>query len=100
MPFVLCNAPAMFQLTMNQVLKDVKNVHIYFDDILVYTSNMEEHIKTLSIIFERIRNNNILINFEKSKFGVGEIDFLGHIINENGVRPDISNITDMKFLIK
>ncbi|KAG0436055.1 Retrovirus-related Pol polyprotein from transposon [Dictyocoela muelleri] len=96
MPFGLCNAPATFQLTMNKVLKDVKNVHIYLNDILVYTSNMEEHIKTLSIIFERIRNNNMSINFEKSKFGVSEIDFLGHIINENGIRPDISNIMNMK----
>ncbi|KAG0429158.1 Retrovirus-related Pol polyprotein from transposon, partial [Dictyocoela muelleri] len=41
MPFGLCNAPATFQLTMNRVLKDVKNVHIYLNDILVYTSNME-----------------------------------------------------------
>ncbi|KAG0437092.1 Retrovirus-related Pol polyprotein from transposon 17.6 [Dictyocoela muelleri] len=81
---------------MNQVLKDVKNVHIYLDDILVYTSNMEEHIRTLKIIFKRIQDNNMSINFKKSKFGVREIDFLGHVINEDGIRPDVSGINNLK----
>ncbi|KAG0428790.1 Retrovirus-related Pol polyprotein from transposon 17.6, partial [Dictyocoela muelleri] len=92
MPFGLCNAPSTFQRTMNHILKDIKNVHVYLDDILIYTPTLNEHIVILREVFKRIKENNMSINFEKSKFGLEEIDFLGHIINSEGIRPDVSNI--------
>ncbi|KAG0439378.1 Transposon Tf2-9 polyprotein [Dictyocoela muelleri] len=96
MPFGLCNAPATFQLAMNRIFKDIENVHVYLDDILVYSKNFETHIETLKQIFERISENNISINFEKSQFGVSETEFLGHIINSEGVRPNTIALKDFK----
>ncbi|KAG0426338.1 Retrovirus-related Pol polyprotein from transposon 17.6, partial [Dictyocoela muelleri] len=92
MPFGLCNAPSTFQRTMNHILKDIKNVHVYLDDILINTPTLNEHILTLREVFKRIKENNMSINFEKGKFGLEDIDFLGHIINSEGIRPDVSNI--------
>ncbi|KAG0434758.1 Retrovirus-related Pol polyprotein from transposon [Dictyocoela muelleri] len=81
---------------MNLIHKDIKNIHVYLDDILVYTQTLKENISTLQEVFQRIKENNTSINFEKSKFVQEEIDFLGHIINSEGVRLDVSNLINFK----
>ncbi|KAG0420173.1 Retrovirus-related Pol polyprotein from transposon 17.6 [Dictyocoela roeselum] len=96
MPFGLCNAPATFQLSMNQIFKNIENVHVYLDDILVYSENIESHMEKLKEVFKRIRDSNMSINFEKSEFGVKETEFLGHIINDEGVRPNTTALEDFK----
>ncbi|KAG0434519.1 Retrovirus-related Pol polyprotein from transposon 17.6 [Dictyocoela muelleri] len=93
--FVLCNAPATFQRAMNSLFSNVKNSIVYLDDILVYTSNTEDHYKTLKEVFKIITNNNISVNFEKSNFLQNKISFLGHLIDENGIKPNISKIENI-----
>ncbi|KAG0420770.1 Retrovirus-related Pol polyprotein from transposon 17.6 [Dictyocoela roeselum] len=97
MPFGLCNAPSTFQRIMKGMLKKVKNIIIYLDDILIFSDNYRTHYETLSEVFEIFNSNNVLINFEKSKFLQSEIRFLGNHITADGIQPDISKINEYEF---
>jgi hypothetical protein len=52
-------------------------VVVYIDDILVYSSSMEEHAEHLRKVFQRLKENKLYAKFEKCEFGVSKVDFLG-----------------------
>ena len=72
MPIGLRNAPMSFQMLMSQVLKGLhwKFVLCYIDDILVFSSNYDEHISHLSQVFQRLRDANLTLKAEKCSFTV------------------------------
>jgi hypothetical protein len=82
MPFGLTNAPATFYFYMNDIfwkwLDDF--VVVYIDDILIYSSSLEEHAEHLRKVFQRLRENKLYAKLGKCEFGVTEVDFLGHRI--------------------
>ena len=88
----LRNAPMSFQMLMSQVLKGLnwKFVLCYIDDILVFSSNFDEHISHLSQVFQRLRDANLTLKAEKCSFAVDRVIYLGHVITKNGVEVDIS----------
>ncbi|KAG0435205.1 Retrovirus-related Pol polyprotein from transposon [Dictyocoela muelleri] len=92
MPFGICNAPATFQKAMNNMFRNLKNCIIYLDDILIYTKTIDEHYETLKEVFTIIRENNISVNFKKCEFANRSVEFLGHLITENGITPKISKL--------
>ncbi len=49
---------------------------VYIDDILIYSSSLEEHAEHLRKVFQRLRENKLYAKFEKCEFGVTEVDFL------------------------
>ncbi len=53
---------------------------VYIDDILVYNNFMEEHVKHLRKVFQRLKENKLYAKFEKCEFGVSEVKFLRHRI--------------------
>ncbi|XP_077551761.1 uncharacterized protein LOC144165881 [Haemaphysalis longicornis] len=61
MPFGIKTAPAVFARLMRAVLGGLKNVHHYFDDVIVATDTWQEHLDTLGRVFERIKNANLTI---------------------------------------
>ncbi|KAG0440563.1 Transposon Tf2-9 polyprotein [Dictyocoela muelleri] len=77
---------------MNTIFNGTENVLIYMDDILLFSSTVEEHKILLKKAFEILNTNSISINFEKGKFNEREIEFLGHKINENGITPVIAKL--------
>ncbi|KAG0438619.1 Retrovirus-related Pol polyprotein from transposon [Dictyocoela muelleri] len=99
MLFGLCNAPATFQRIMNNLLKNIKNILIYLDDILIYCEDYKNHYHTLLQIFKTFNQNNVSINFEKSKFLQKDFNFLGHLIKAEGIQPDLSKISKYVFKI-
>ncbi|XP_055586012.1 uncharacterized protein K02A2.6-like [Uranotaenia lowii] len=85
--FGISCAPEMFQKTLEQILIGCENVINYIDDIFVYGETQEEHDRSLSQILAVLKSRNILLNNQKCIFKVREIEFLGHKISAEGVRP-------------
>ncbi len=88
MPFGLCNAPATFQRLMQQILSGLAFCCVFIDDILVFSDTLEEHIDHLRQIFQRLRRYNLKLHPGKCKFARGQVDYLGHVISEEGIAPN------------
>ncbi|KAG0436691.1 Retrovirus-related Pol polyprotein from transposon 17.6 [Dictyocoela muelleri] len=68
MPFGLSNAPRTFQRAMNHLIGEYDFVKIFLDDILIHSRDFESHTKYLTTILKIFKNNNVAINFDKSRF--------------------------------
>ena len=90
MPFGLNNAPAAYQRCIDIVLMGLKGIDclIYLDDIMCFSTTMEEHAKKLRNIFERLDQANFRIQIEKCVFATGKVEYLGHICTPRGIRPN------------
>ncbi len=88
MPFGLRNAGQSFQRFMDQVLCGLEGFCFdYVDDLLVASSSREEHIRHLRLILERLDAHGLTINLSKCAFGMPSLDFLGHHVSSEGIRP-------------
>lgn len=76
--------------TMNQVFRSHigKFIIIYFDDILVFSKTMGEHIEHLKVILDILQTERLFINPEKSKFCKDKLIFLGSVVSTNGLSMD------------
>ncbi len=81
MPFGLCNAAQTFQRFMNKVLQGLDFSYVYIDDLLIASSSPEEHLEHLRLVFQRLDEHGIVVSVPKSRFGVTELDFLGHHVD-------------------
>nr|GEU71489.1 putative reverse transcriptase domain-containing protein [Tanacetum cinerariifolium] len=98
MPFGLTNAPAVFMDLMNRVCKPYldKFVIVFIDDILIYSKNKEEHGEHLRTILNLPRSRNLYAKFTKCDFCLNSVQFLGHVIDINGVHVDPAKIEAIK----
>ena len=87
MPFGLYNAVNTFQRMMDRVGAGLDFAFIYLDDILIASSDMEQHLVHLQQVFERLSEFGLVINPAKCAFGKQSIDFLGHAVSAAGVAP-------------
>ena len=99
MPFGLSNAPAVFQELMSVVLQGYDDfATAYLDDILIFSSTLEDHLKHLSLIFERLRLHNLKLKLKKCGFLKLETNYLGFVISDEGIKPDEKKVTAIRSL--
>nr|CDS25518.1 gag pol polyprotein [Hymenolepis microstoma] len=87
MPFGLRTAAQTVQHFMDQVFRGLDFVFTCIDDVLIASSNPDQHKQRLRQVFERLQQYEIMVNHEKCKFDHTEIDFLGHHISGRGITP-------------
>ncbi|KAK3514290.1 hypothetical protein QTP70_012912 [Hemibagrus guttatus] len=94
MPFGLTNAPAVFQSLINGVFQDIlgKWVITYIDDILVYSTSLEEHMFHVREVFSRLQWHRLFIKPEKCEFHQTTMTFLGYVITRQGVEMDATKV--------
>ena len=86
MPFGLRNAGATFQRLMDSIFQDFDFVFIYLDDVLIASKTVAEHRKHLGLFFDRLEKHGLFLQVSKCQFGVQELEFLGHLVNKDGIK--------------
>ncbi|GJY98674.1 putative reverse transcriptase domain-containing protein [Tanacetum coccineum] len=94
MPFGLTNAPAVFLDLMNRVCKPYLDrfVIVFIDGILIYSRNKQEHENHLRIILELLKKEKLYTKFSKYDFWIGNMQFLWHVIDSQGIHVDPAKI--------
>ncbi|KAJ4780034.1 polyprotein [Rhynchospora pubera] len=97
MPFGLTNAPATFQTLMNNLFKPYirKFILVFFDDILIYSTSMEDHAQHVHTTLQILHSNQLYAKMSKCEFGLSQIEYLVHIISNKEVATDPKKIQTM-----
>ncbi|GKA36530.1 putative reverse transcriptase domain-containing protein [Tanacetum coccineum] len=98
MPFSLNNEHAVFMDPINRVCKPYldKFVIVFIDDILIYSCNKEEHVDHQRIILELLKKEKLYAKFSKCDFWISIVQFLGHVIDSQGIHVDPAKIEAVK----
>nr|GFC87273.1 hypothetical protein [Tanacetum cinerariifolium] len=98
MPFGQTNAPVVFMDLMNRVSKPYldKFVIIFIDDILIYSKDEKEYEEHLNAILELLKKEELYAKFSKCEFWIPKVQFLGHVIDSQGIHVDPTKIESVK----
>ncbi|GJS39012.1 putative mitochondrial protein [Tanacetum coccineum] len=98
MPFGLTNAHSTFQALMNTIFKPFlrKFTLVFFDDILIYSPSLWEHVSYLNSVLQVMRENTLYVKKSKYVLGTRKVEYLGYAISNLGVANDLTNIQAME----
>ena len=93
-----CNAPATFQRVMTLVFQDIirKYVHVYMDDIFIFSDSLEDHERHIHDVFERLRQQKFYLKNDKCELFAKAMDCLGHRIDDQGVHVDKDKMSTIR----
>jgi len=83
----MCNAPAFLQRCMNSAMAGLlwNTVLVYLDDLVVPGKGIDDHLRRLRAVLQRLVDNNLTLQPTKCFFGYPEVDLLGHVVNGQGI---------------
>nr|GFA75302.1 putative reverse transcriptase domain-containing protein [Tanacetum cinerariifolium] len=98
MPFGLTNVPTVFMDLMNRVCKPYldKFVIVFINDILIYSKDEKEHEEHLKAILELLKKEELYAKFSKCEFWIPKVQFLGHVIDSQGIHVNPAKIESVK----
>lgn len=99
LPFGLKTSPAIFQRIMCNIIRKHKLTEFtinYIDDILIFSKTFFDHVRHLTQLFQAIKSEGLRLKFSKCTFAADSVKYLGHIIQENSVRPLKDNLISIK----
>lgn len=85
--FGITCAPEMFQKIMEKILAGCEGVLIFIDDIIIYGESEIQHDERVKKTLERLKSYDVLLNNSKCIYKVKRINFLGHTLTDEGVKP-------------
>ena len=94
MPFGLTNAPSVLQQLMHEVLWSLNPaegpdfVSVYIDDVLAFSSTLEEHLQHLQLVIERLHEVRLKLQPVKCQFIRKEVEYLGHLVTPTGLKTN------------
>ena len=65
---------------------------IYIDDIIIFSKSVEDHLVHLEEVFRRLREANVKLNPKKCSFVKQEVEYLGHVVSPEGIKPNPDKI--------
>jgi len=89
--FGMMNSPAIFQVMINEILRDMINegkVAVFVDNVLVGTETEEEHDEIVEEVLRRLEENDLYVKPEKCAWKVRKIGFLGVVIGPGGIEME------------
>ena len=92
MPSGAAGAPAWFVSVMRLVTAGLDNILMYLDDAIGPDDCPPHHVATLATFFARLRLHKLKLSPDKSRIGAARVDFLGHGILADGVRPNDARV--------
>lgn len=70
----------------------MKNVPCYLDDIVIFYSKFSEHLQRLDEVLTCLSNAGLQLNTKRCRFASRSTEVLGHVVSDEGIRPDTDNI--------
>ncbi|MBW0491572.1 hypothetical protein O181_031287 [Austropuccinia psidii MF-1] len=98
MPFGLTDSPASFQNLVNDIFADFLDIFVvvYLDDIMVFSSSEEEHVKHLDSFLQRMRDNNFFPKASKCVFHASSVEYLGYVVSSDGLKMDSPKVQKIR----
>ena len=93
MPFGLKNAAQTFQRFIDQILQGFHFCYAYIDNVLIASSNQDEHVQHLQMVLEILEKYGVIINPAKCELGITRLQFLGHQVDKDGIQPLEDKVT-------
>ena len=94
LPMGASNAPDVFQAKMNSLFNDLEYARTYLDDpLIISSSTFEDHLDKLGKVLNRLQDKGLRINAPKSTFATDEIEYLGHTLTHDGIKPQVEKLS-------
>lgn len=94
--FGISCAPEIFQKVMDTIVAGLEGVIVYLDDVVISGRSQEEHDRRVVALLSRFEEYGVLLNKDKCIFNVDSLEFLGHRLSTEGIRPTENRVKAVK----
>lgn len=98
LPFGVASAPGIFQRLMEEVTAGIPMCAVYLDDVIITGLNDDDHLRNLNELLSRLNRYGMRCKKEKCTFAAPNIEYVGHIINAEGINPSEKRLEPLKLM--